>query len=417
MIAEILITGDEIRSGALVDSNSAYIAQKLQETGIEIARHCCVGDDPATTTNILTEMGQRSDIAVVTGGLGPTDDNLTAVAAARAADVNLVLDPQAVESAENFAKARNRRLTDSYKKQAMLPTGAQCLNNPVGTSPGFHLKIGQCDFFFLPRAPFEMRRMLTEQVIPRIMKLLGPAVGVRPVKTFCALGLTESATRDYLDKFDRLFPRIKLGLRTQFPEIQVKLYAHGADEEEMRAQMEAATRWVRQKLGDRVISDTGESTERVVGDLLRQKKANLALAESCTGGLIADLLTNVPGSSEYFIFSAVTYSNELKMKILDVNARTLDLYGAVSEQTAKEMAQGVQQISSATYGLSVSGIAGPGGATADKPVGTVCIGLADAKSVHGYRFNFTFADRWMNKHVFATTALDLLRRELLGIRH
>jgi nicotinamide-nucleotide amidase len=156
--------------------------------------------------------------------------------------------------------------------------------------------------------------------------------------------------------------------------------------------------------------------QKVVGNLLRQKNAFLAVAESCTGGLIADLLTNVPGSSDYFVFSAVTYSNQLKMKILDVSARTLERYGAVSEQTAKEMARGVQRVCGATYGLSVSGIAGPGGATHDKPVGTVCIGLADAKTVHGYRFNFTFDNRWMNKHVFATTALDLLRRELLGIR-
>ncbi len=416
MIADILTTGDEIRSGALVDSNCAYIAQKLQEMGIEIARHSCVGDDPAAAVNILTEIGQRSDIAVVTGGLGPIDNYLTAVAAARVADVNLVLDPQALESAENFVKAHNRTLTDSIKKRAMLPTGAQCLNNPVGTTPGFHIKFGQCDFFFLPGVPFEMRQMLKDQVIPRIMTLLGPADGVRQVKTLCTFGLAKSATSYYLDEFDQLFPRIKLSFRTKFPEIQVKLYARGDDEREMRAQMETATRWIHRKLGDKVISDTGESTEKVVGDLLRQKNANLALAESCTGGLIADLLTNVPGSSDYFIFSAVTYSNELKIKILDVNARTLNRYGAVSEQTVKEMAQGVQRVSSATYGLSVSGIAGPGGATADKPVGTVCIGVADAKSVHGYRFNFNFANRWMNKQVFATAALDLLRRELLGIR-
>ncbi len=396
--------------------NCAYIAQKLEETGIEIARHSCIGSDPAAAVNILTEMGQRSDIAVVAGGLGPNDGNHTAVAAARAAGVDLILDPQAVASAENFVKARNRTLTDSIKKQAMLPTGSQCLNNPVGTTPGFHIKLGQCDFFFLPGALFEMRQMLTEQVIPRIMKLLGPAVGVRQVNTLCTFGLAESATSYYLDEFDQLFPRVKLSFRTKFPEIHLKLYARGDDEREMRAQMEAATRWIHRKLGDKVISDTGESTEKVVGDLLRQKKANLALAESCTGGLIADLLTNVPGSSDYFVFSAVTYSNELKMKILDVNARTLNRYGAVSEQTAKEMAQGVQRVSSATYGLSVSGIAGPGGATADKPVGTVCIGVADAKSVHGYRFNFNFPNRWMNKHIFATTALDLLRRELLGIR-
>ncbi len=415
MIAEILATGDEIRSGALVDSNSAYIAQKLEETGIEVARHSSIGDDPAEIIIILKEISQRSDIAVVTGGLGPTDDDLTSAAAARAADVVLVLDLQALASVENFFKARNRMLTDSNKKQAILPVGAQCLNNPVGTAPGFHIKIGQCDFFFLPGVPFEMRPMLTEQVIPRIKKLQGPDAGVRLVKTLSTFGLTESATGEQLDGFDKRFPQMKLGFRAIFPEVQVKFYAHGADEEELRAELEEATQWVCRKLGDKVISDTGESMQKVVGNLLRQKNALLAIAESCTGGLIADLLTNVSGSSDYFVFSAVTYSNQLKMNILDVTARTLDRYGAVSEQTAKEMARGVQQVSGATYGLSVSGIAGPGGATDGKPVGTVCIGLADTKFVYGCRFNFTFDNRWMNKHVFATAALDLLRRELLGI--
>jgi len=416
MIAEILATGDEIRSGALVDSNSAYIAQKLEETGIEVARHSSIGDDPAEIVIILREISQRSDIAVVTGGLGPTDDDLTAAAAARAADVVMGFDTQALASVENFFRARNRPLTDSNKKQALLPAGAQCLNNPVGTAPGFHLRIERCDFFFLPGVPFEMRRLLADQVIPRIKKLQGPDAGIRRVKTLSSFGLTESATGEHLDGFDQRFPRIKLGFRAKFPEIQVKFYAHGTDQESLRAELEEATRWVYRKLGDKVISDTGESTEKVVGNLLRQKNALVAVAESCTGGLIADLLTNVPGSSDYFVFSAVTYSNQLKMKILNVTARTLDRYGAVSEQTAEEMARGVQQVSGATYGLSVSGIAGPGGATDDKPVGTVCMGLADAESVQGYRFNFIFDNRWMNKHVFATTALDLLRRKLLGIR-
>ncbi len=232
MIAEILATGDEIRSGALVDSNSAYIAQTLEDTGIEVARHSSIGDDPAEIIIILKEISQRSDIAVVTGGLGPTDDDLTSAAAARAADVVLVLDLQALASVENFFKARNRMLTDSNKKQAMLPVGAQCLNNPVGTAPGFHIKIGQCDFFFLPGVPFEMRPMLTEQVIPRIMKIQGPDAGVRLVKTLSTFGLTESATGDQLDGFDQRFPQMKLGFRAIFPEVQVKFYAHGADEEE-----------------------------------------------------------------------------------------------------------------------------------------------------------------------------------------
>ena len=166
-----------------------------------------------------------------------------------------------------------------------------------------------------------------------------------------------------------------------------------------------------------MISQAGGPMEKVVGDLLRQNAASLALAESCTGGLIADMITNMPGSSDYFVFSAVTYSNRLKTKILDVDKRTIERYGAVSQQTAREMAIGVQRVSEATYGLSVSGIAGPGGGTKDKPVGTVCIGIASANFAQGYRFGFTCENRRMYKHVFATAALDLLRQELLGIRH
>ena len=297
----------------------------------------------------------------------------------------------------------------------MLPPGALCLSNPVGAAPGFQLKIGQCDFFFLPGVPSQMRQMLVEQAIPRIMKIQGATLDVRLVKTLSTFGLTESAMDDHLDGFNQLFPQIKLSFHANFPGIQVNLYTRKIDKGDVRVQMEAAIQWIYRKLGNNIISDTGEAIEKVVGDLLGRKQAHLAVAESCTGGLIADLLTNVPGSSNYFVFSAVTYSNQLKMKILGVTARTLDRYGAVSEQTAKEMARGVQQISGTTYGLSVSGIAGPGGATDDKPVGTVCIGLASDDFVRGHRFNYTFDDRWMNKYIFATTALDLLRQELLGI--
>jgi len=414
MISEILTTGDEIRTGTLVDSNSAYIAQKVEEAGVEVVRHCCIGDDPLKIATILKEIAHRSDIAVVTGGLGPTEDDLTAAAAANAAGVEVMPDPLALESVENFFKARRRPMTDSNKKQAMLPAGAECLYNPVGTAPGFHLKIEQCEFFFLPGVPFEMQRMLANEVIPRIVKLQGETKSVRLVKTLSTFGLTESATGEHLAGFEQQFPPIKLGFRAKFPEIQVKLYAGGADEETVREQLEKAAQWVNLKLGNRVFSDAGESMEKVVGSLLREKKAGLAVAESCTGGLIANLLTNVPGSSDYFILSAVTYSNQLKMKILDVSARTLDRYGAVAEQTVKEMARGVKQVSGATYGLSTSGIAGPGGATGDKPVGTVCIGLATPQAVTGRRFNFTFDNRWMNKRIFAATALEMLRRELVS---
>ena len=363
MIAEILATGDEIRSGALVDSNSAYIARILEEAGIEVVRHSCVGDDPASIVSIVREIAGRSDIAVVTGGLGPTDDDLTTAAAARAAGVEVVLDPLALDSVEAFFKARKFPLTPSNQKQALLPAGADCLINTVGTAPGFQLKIEGCEVFFLPGVPFEMRQMLANEVMPRLMKLPGQTRSVRLVKTLSTFGLAESATAEKLSGFEDHFAHIKLGFQAKFPEIHVKLYGTGMDEDQLRSQLEKAEHWVAQQLGDRIFSNTGESLEEAVGNLLRARQATLAVAESCTGGLIADLITDVPGSSDYFVLSAVTYANQAKIDLLGVTSEILDRHGAVSEKTAKEMARGVQRISGATYGLATSGIAGPGGAT------------------------------------------------------
>jgi nicotinamide-nucleotide amidase len=414
MIAEILATGDEIRSGALVDSNSAYIARELEEAGVEVVRHTSVGDDPESIVSILQEIACRADIAVVTGGLGPTDDDLTTAAAARAAGVELVLDPRALDSVESFFKARQLPLTPTNKKQALLPASAQCLMNPIGTAPGFQLKIEGCEIFFLPGVPFEMRQMLTAEVLPRLIQLQGRVRSVRLVKTLSTFGLTESATAEHLDGFEERFPLIKLGFRAKFPEIHVKLYGSGLDEDELRSKLAKAEDWVAQQLGSKIFSNTGESLEQAVGNLLRARNETLAVAESCTGGLIADLITEVPGSSDYFKLSAVTYANSAKINILGVAAGTLDIHGAVSEETAQEMAQGVQRISGATYGLATSGIAGPGGATDGKPVGMVCIGLATPDFVKGRRYHFTFGNRRMNKRIFAAAALELLRRELLA---
>jgi len=413
MIAEILATGDEIRTGALVDSNSAYIARRLEEAGVEVVRHSSVGDDPDALVSILEEIACRADIAIVTGGLGPTDDDLTAAAAARSAGVELVLDPRALDSVEAIFKARQWTLSPANKKQALLPTGANCLINPVGTAPGFQLKIESCQMFFLPGVPSEMRQMLTTEVLPRLIQLQGRARGVRLTKTLSTFGLGESATAEHLEGFGDRFPHIKLGFRAKFPEIHVKLYGSGPDEDELRSQLAAAEDWVAQQLGDKIFSNTGESLEQAVGNLLRTRNETLAVAESCTGGLIADLITEVPGSSDYFKLSAVTYANSAKINILGVSSGTLDIHGAVSEEVAEEMAQGVQRISGASYGLATSGIAGPVGGTDRKPVGTVCIGLATFDSVSTHRYHFTFDNRRLNKRIFAAAALELLRRKLL----
>jgi len=238
--------------------------------------------------------------------------------------------------------------------------------------------------------------------------------GLHPTRTISVFGLTESDVAEQLTQFKQLFPQFKLEIESKYLEIQLNLYAGQPDVDGFKVSLETVVEWVQRKLGKHVYSDTGQSMQQVVGTLLSEKNATLAVAESCTGGLIANLLTDVPGSSDYFLFSAVTYANQAKMKILDVTADTLESNGAVSEQTAREMARGAKKVVDATYGLATSGIAGPGGGTDDKPVGTLCIGLATPLSVRGHRFNFSDHNRSLNKQIFAITALDLLRKELLN---
>jgi nicotinamide-nucleotide amidase len=368
---------------------------------------------PSSTVIALVEIGNDADVAVVTGGLGPTADDVTALSAARAAGVELIMDNAALASMQNFFRARNLPLNPLNKKQALLPEGAEYLPNPVGTAPGFSLKIDRCQFFFLPGVPSEMRKMLAEQVLPRIEKLQGKTREFSRIRNIVTFGLTESATAEKLAHFSEKFPDIKLGLRVKFPEIHIKLYARSKDENYLSYTLENASEWILQKFEERVVSLDESSMEVVVGDLLRREKATIAVAESCTGGLISHRLTNVPGSSDYFLFSAVTYSNDAKINSLGVPSSILEQHGAVHVETAKMMAQGVRQVSGATYGLATTGIAGPSGGTVEKPVGTVCIGLAGPEDSKSKRYFFPFENRSMNKQIFATTALDVLRRELI----
>ena len=413
MKAEILATGDEIRSGALVDSNSAFISERLEENGIEVVRHTCVGDDLSLLASTFREIGDRVEMAVVTGGLGPTTDDLTAEAAASAAGVDLTFSQTALENVESFFKRFNRPMTESNRKQALLPDGSKLLYNPVGTAPGFSLKIGTCLFFFLPGVPYEMRRMLAEHVIPEMLCLQGDAALHSRVKTITTFGLPESLAGEKVAGVEAAFPGVKLGLRANFPQIQVKLYGRDNDLALLDQRMAEAGQWALERLGQNVISENGERMEAVVGRLLLERSASIGLAESCTGGMLANWLTDVAGSSAYFFFSGVTYSNQAKVDVLGVKPETLERHGAVHEETAREMAEGARRIAGSTYGLSTSGIAGPDGGTEDKPVGTVCIGYAGPDRSYGRRFYFPFGRRLMNKKIFCMAALDILRKELL----
>ncbi len=415
MIVEILSTGDEILTGALIDSNSAYIAGRLVENGMAVARMTCVGDNLDDLTATLKEIGSRSDVAIVTGGLGPTEDDLTSESVAKAAGVNLIFNEDADRSIKEFFRSRNRLKNLSDKKQAMLPEGSECIPNPVGTAPGFSKKVGRCMVYCLPGVPSEMRTMFSESVLPGILEWFKNKQTVFLIKKMSLFGLPESAVGEKLKGLSHQFPGIRLGLRAGFPEIQIRLYGSGNDREDLYEKIENAGMWVLRKVGKWIYSETGKSMADAIGSLLREKNATLSVAESCTGGLISHMLTSIPGSSDYFLFTGVTYSNQSKIDVLDVSPESLKSYGAVNETVVKEMAAGVRRVSGSTYGLSTSGIAGPEGGTDDKPVGTICIGLATPETVHAHRFELSFGDRARNKTIFAVTALEILRRELLGI--
>ena len=410
MRAEILATGEEIRSGSVIDTNSAFIALRLEEAGIEVRRHCCVGDDIDELAAVLKEISKRSDVAIVTGGLGPTEDDVTAEAVALAVGVELALSGEALESVNAFFKKRQRLYSPANRKQAQLPIGSVCISNPIGTAPGFHIKLDGCTVYCLPGVPIEMRRMFSDDVLPMIRPVSGRSAFKKHLTVF---GLTEAAVAEQLSGFETVFPQLRLGLCAVFPEISVRVSIRSGYDGDADKNAEDADAWIQERLAPRILSIDGESMAEVVGNLLRNLESTIAVAESCTGGLIANMLTDVSGSSDYFKFCAVTYSNQSKIDILGVDSRTIDRCGAVHEDTAIEMAEGVRLRADADYGLSTTGIAGPTGGTKGKPVGTVCIGLSGPTGSQARRYHFRFDDRELNKKMFAYTALNNLRRRLL----
>ncbi len=414
MIAEILATGEELLTGALVDTNTAHISEMLIQNGLSVTRHLTVGDDFEMLVRVFREISRRADMAVVTGGLGPTQDDLTSAAMAEAAGVPLMEDDRALADIESFFGRRNRTVSPSNSKQALLPQGATALYNPVGTAPGFRLRLDRCTFFCLPGVPHEMATMLSQQVIPQVRELLGTSTYAL-VRTLSCFGLPESVVGEKVADFGLRFPQIKLGLRAKFPEIQVKLYLAEDDQTRGVALLESAADWIAQRLKPFLFSAQGESMSATVGRLLNAAGATLALAESCTGGLTAHWVTDTAGSSEYFLFSAVTYADAAKQAVLGVSKETLTQCGAVHEKTAEAMAQGARRVAGATYGLAITGVAGPGGGSPQKPVGTVCIALAGPGGLlRSRRFHFTDAGRLLNKQMFAMSALEMLRRHLIG---
>lgn len=418
--AEIFSTGDEVLWGDIDDTNASWLARRVRESGIEVTRVSCTGDRIEDISGVIQEISVRADIVLVTGGLGPTSDDLSAEAAALASGDTIALNEVALTCMESYFRKRGWELSDGNKKQAMLPLKAGVMENSCGTAPGFHINLGRALFFFMPGVPKEMKQMYNNIVLPLIKERFAtnPAINSTSlISRFKLFGLPESKVSSRLNGFNLIFPQLKLGFRATFPLIEVKFSTLYSDKQEsslyVEQQMVAAAKWVSDRLDGYIFSNTGLNMEQELGRVLTLSGKRVAVAESCTGGLIGSMLTDVAGSSDYFLLSAVTYSNEAKINILGVNPDTLISYGAVDERTAKEMAQGVRRVAGADYGIATSGIAGPGGGSDDKPVGTVCIGIAGDGFAEAYRYHFSFDDRGMNKKMFAVKAMDLLRREIL----
>ncbi len=402
MELETISTGDELVRGRSPDTNAPWIARRAAEEGVARTRHTTVGDDLEALAAAFAEAGARADLVVVTGGLGPTEDDLTREAAARAAGVGLVFRPDLLEEIEARLAARGLPRIPGNRVQARLPEGAEPLPNPLGTAPGMRMAIGRAEFFFLSGVPGEMERMFDESVRP-VLRERGGGAAAR--ETIAAFGWPEARVDEALAD---LWPRrdVRLGLTAESGVIRIHLEAEGPGGRERVARRAEE---VRRRLGK--IALEAPDLPRSVALLLARRGAVLATAESCTGGLVGKLLTDVPGISAHYAGGVVAYADAVKRDLLGVRASTLSAHGAVSEPVAREMAEGVRARLGATLGVSVTGVAGPGGGSEEKPVGLVHFAVAAPDGTSATRRRFP-GDRRVVRRLAANVALALVRRWL-----
>ncbi len=412
MKAEILTIGDELLRGEIIDSNKSLLSDRLLSLDVESHFHASVRDDPADMIDAFHRAAERSECVLVSGGLGPTRDDLTAEVIAQAFDRKLVLDEAALDAIRAFFASVGREMTENNAKQAYFPEGSEVLPNPIGTAPGFALEARGTLFFCMPGVPRELSRMVDEQVLPRIAGRLsrgGVVVRARLLRTF---GTGESTLDAELADVARE-DGVSLGFRTSFPDNYLRPVARAATAEEAEAKLEAVCRAIRERLGVLIYGEGDQTLGQVVGLLMRGRGESLAVAESCTGGLVAQLLTEVPGASDYFVGGVAAYANEVKRELLGVPQQLLDEHGAVSEPVARAMAEGVRERLGCDYGVATTGISGPGGGSPGKPVGLVHVALARASGTHADHFVFPL-DRTRHRMLTAQVALDWIRRALLG---
>jgi len=411
LTAEIIAIGSELLAPDRTDTNSLWLTEQLNRIGIDVKLKTIVGDDDARLEELVKDAVKRSRVVITTGGLGPTEDDITRKVVARALGRRLALDENVLaEIRERFRSFGVAAMPERNSRQAMVIDGAEVLPNPNGSAPGLYLEHGECSVALLPGPPRENQPMYRDHVEARFQKLAGDIHFARRVMRVSGMG--ESAVDEKIAPIYSQYENPLTTILFNSSEIEIHLRAHGRTENDAEALLDDLSLKIEKALGNSVFSFRGETMEAVVGRRLAITGFTLSVAESCTGGLIAQRLTSVPGSSTYFTEGLVTYSNESKTRLLGVDKKLIKEHGAVSKEVARDMARGVRHRAKTDFGLAVTGIAGPDGGTEEKPVGLVYIALADDAHTEHKRLKIP-GDRELIRWRASQAALDMLRRRLI----
>lgn len=408
--AEIIAVGSELLTPTKTDTNSLWLTEKLNEIGIEVRLKTVVGDDRARLEETIRDALRRSEVVITTGGLGPTEDDITREVSALAVGRELVYHEELVEDLRERFRRWGREMPETNKRQAYVVEGAQILPNPNGSAVGMAVEIGGKFLVVLPGPPRELKPMFEDFVLPDLKKSAGEIVVRRRILRVAGMG--ESAVDEAIAPIYKSYKTVETSILFNRSEIEVHLAAKAETEAETETVLGELTAKIVERLGVAVFARNGELMEEIVGELLTENNKTLAVAESCTGGLICERLTDVSGASRYFIEGAVVYSNEAKMRTLNVAPEIVERFGAVSAECAEALARGMRERAKTDYAISVTGIAGPGGGSDEKPVGTVFIGYADASETKSIKITLP-GDRYLIRWRASSAALDYLRRQIL----
>ncbi|MBU4362758.1 competence/damage-inducible protein A [bacterium] len=411
MKAEIISIGSEILRGQISDTNSNFIAKKLVELGIDLEHISVVSDNPESLLSTLKLAFQRSGLIITTGGLGPTEDDITYQTIARALNLKLIKYPEAEENLKKFFKKINKTISPCNLKQVYLPEGAKIIINQYGTAPAMILEKDNKIICSFPGVPYEMKRLVEENLIPYLKEKFPPSM-IKKSKILKISGLGEASVNELIRDYMNKQTNYSFGIYANPEDIQVQVTTQAPTEKEVEKLLQSSVNQLTKILDNYIYGCDEETIEEIVGNLLKTNKLKVAVAESCTGGILGEMITRIPGSSEYFQGGVISYNAKVKEDLLKVPPEAIRKYGEVSRQVAKLMAEGVRRCCHSDIGISITGIAGPGGATDKKKVGLVYMALADGKKTPTQKHQL-FGDRQLIRLRSARRALNMLRMYLM----